>query len=323
MMISIIIPVYNAERYIAACLDSCLEQTYTDFDIILINDGSTDNSLLIIERYVNLSHKIRIITTPNRGLVAARGRGVKESKSDYIFFLDSDDTIIPNALELLWNEVCNTYADIVVGNITTMLESGKVISVSRNYSINPNAVNSLFCSMLMGTVTPSLCGRLIRRSVFDGVEVPRGYTIGEDVITNLLIVEAHNPTYVLCNHAIYNYIQHCGSMVNTHTLGNAQHRMRFILWVNQYLAKIEPSDDIRRASSRFFLDEYFSFLRDGGSPNTQPVITDMVNNKYLSNDTYTSLIPVWRIMMLRAYRCSPVMGGVYRWLFIKLRAVIR
>ena len=89
-MISIIIPVYNVEKYLRQCLDSIIEQTYRDLEILLIDDGSTDASGKICDEYAR-DQRVRLFHTENRGLSAARNRGLEEAHGDYIAFLDSDD----------------------------------------------------------------------------------------------------------------------------------------------------------------------------------------------------------------------------------------
>ncbi|MBE6949087.1 MAG: glycosyltransferase [Ruminococcaceae bacterium] len=100
-MISVVIPVYNVEKYLNECVDSVLKQSYTDYEIILVDDGSTDRSGLICDEYINISDKIRVIHQPNGGLSAARNTGLREAKGEYVYFLDSDDYIEPHTLEHL------------------------------------------------------------------------------------------------------------------------------------------------------------------------------------------------------------------------------
>lgn len=98
--ISIIIPVYNVEKYLTTCLESVRNQTFKDFEAICINDGSTDNSLEILKDFQKKDERIKIITQENQGSSVARNRGLKEAKGDYIYFLDSDDSIHPKLLEI-------------------------------------------------------------------------------------------------------------------------------------------------------------------------------------------------------------------------------
>lgn len=101
MLFSIIIPVYNVEKYLRECLESVLGQTYEDWEAICVNDGSTDSSGAILEEYAAKDSRFKVITQNNAGTAAARNTGMKESKGNYIFFLDSDDWIEANALQTL------------------------------------------------------------------------------------------------------------------------------------------------------------------------------------------------------------------------------
>ncbi len=107
MMFSIIIPVYNVEFYLRECLDSVIAQTYPGWEAICVNDGSTDGSALILNEYAARDSRLKVITQPNGGLSAARNAGVDAAKGDYVFFLDSDDWLEKNALEVLSTNIEN------------------------------------------------------------------------------------------------------------------------------------------------------------------------------------------------------------------------
>lgn len=98
---SLIIPIYNVEQYLRDCLNSVIAQTYPDYEVICVNDGSTDGSLAILEEYQKKYDKITVISQQNKGLSGARNTGIRTAKGDYLFFLDSDDWIEPNTLEIL------------------------------------------------------------------------------------------------------------------------------------------------------------------------------------------------------------------------------
>ena len=112
--ISIVIPVYNVEKYLRECLDSILNQTLTDIEIICINDGSTDNSLQILEKYASKDERIKIINQENKGLACARNTGINNATGKYIFFLDSDDYLLPNIIDKLYDEAQIYDVDILM-----------------------------------------------------------------------------------------------------------------------------------------------------------------------------------------------------------------
>lgn len=115
-MISVIIPVYNVENYLNECLDSVYNQKFKDIEIICVNDGSTDNSLEILQNYAKKDSRIKIITQENHGLGHARNTGLKHATGEYVLFVDSDDILCENALEELYNHVSLNDSDVVIFN---------------------------------------------------------------------------------------------------------------------------------------------------------------------------------------------------------------
>ncbi len=122
-MFSIIIPVYNVEQYLAQCLDSVLAQTFTDFEVICINDGSKDSSLSILREYEKKDKRIKVIDRENGGVSAARNTGVEAAQGEYIAYLDSDDAYVAKLLKKINDEIEATKADIVVFGIKDMIDS--------------------------------------------------------------------------------------------------------------------------------------------------------------------------------------------------------
>lgn len=117
MLFSVLVPAYNAAAYLAECLDSALAQTERDFEIIVVDDGSTDDTGEICERYHMLDpHCVRVIHQQNRGLILARRAGVAAAQGDYCVFLDADDTIAPDTLETVRETIGRTGADVVIYN---------------------------------------------------------------------------------------------------------------------------------------------------------------------------------------------------------------
>lgn len=114
--ISVILPVYNVEKYLARCLDSLIKQTFDDFEVIAINDGATDNSPKILEEYSGKLKNFNIMNQENRGLSQARNRGIECAKGEYIYFLDSDDAIHPQCLEIAYTFAKENDADLVCFN---------------------------------------------------------------------------------------------------------------------------------------------------------------------------------------------------------------
>ncbi len=114
-MVSVIVPIYNSELYLEKCLESLKKQTYSDLEIICVNDGSTDNSLKIIESYMEIDCRFRILTQINSGQGVARNYGVSECSGEYVMFVDSDDWLEENCIELLLEALVKNNAELSIG----------------------------------------------------------------------------------------------------------------------------------------------------------------------------------------------------------------
>ncbi|MDR3257037.1 MAG: glycosyltransferase, partial [Endomicrobium sp.] len=119
--VSVIIPVYNVEPYVKDCLDSVVNQTLKDIEIVCVNDGSTDNSWRVLEEYAARDSRIKIITQANQGLACARNNGIKVAKGEYIGFVDSDDWISLDFYEKLYDNAKIENADVCVGNVKSYI----------------------------------------------------------------------------------------------------------------------------------------------------------------------------------------------------------
>lgn len=132
-IISVIIPVYNVEIYLCGCLDSLLAQTFSNYEAICVNDGSTDNSLSILESYMAWDKRIKIINQSNQGLSCARNTGMDAARGAYIFFLDSDDYIHPQALEFLYRCAMDNGIELVCAGYKGNPELYKPMSAKLKY----------------------------------------------------------------------------------------------------------------------------------------------------------------------------------------------
>jgi glycosyltransferase involved in cell wall biosynthesis len=126
--VSLIIPIYNVEKYLHKCLDSAVNQTLKDIEIICINDGSTDNSLDILNEYAKQDNRVKIFNQKNQGQGASRNRGMEVSKSKYIMFIDADDWIELDTLEVFYINAVKNNADVVMGNFLCALEDSSLLN---------------------------------------------------------------------------------------------------------------------------------------------------------------------------------------------------
>src|SRR5204863_120826 len=115
--ISVVVPIYNVEAYLEPCLESLAAQTHTDFEAVLVDDGSTDGSAAIAEAFAQRDPRFRLVRQPNGGLSRARNTGIDHAKGEFLAFLDSDDMLPPNAYELLLGALDSTGSDFASGNV--------------------------------------------------------------------------------------------------------------------------------------------------------------------------------------------------------------
>lgn len=132
--ISVIIPVYNVEAYVRECLDSVLNQSFEDYEIICVNDGSTDNSGMILEEYEKRSDKLRVIYQENKGLSEARNTGIRHATGKYICFLDSDDLLVQDALKKMWVGAEEAGSDILTYEIHSCVYENDCLKKTENKS---------------------------------------------------------------------------------------------------------------------------------------------------------------------------------------------
>ncbi len=164
--VSIVIPAYNASQYLAETIESVLDQTFTDFELLVVNDGSTDNTAEIVSNYNHQDNRVKLLSQKNQGVSIARNTGIQRAKGEYIAFLDSDDKWLPNKLALhVEHFQKNPNLGISFGRVEFISSDGKStnsFSSSRLFKIAPE---HLYYENLI--VTPS--NVVIRRNIFDSV----------------------------------------------------------------------------------------------------------------------------------------------------------
>ena len=180
--ISIIVPLYNVEEYLEECLESIRNQTYTDIEVILVNDGSTDGSKQICERFCQVDSRFRLINQENQGQSVARNRGFKESIGQYIMFVDSDDVINTNVLEVLLPYM-KPDVDIVECGMTRDKESFFLNKIPTTV-FEGNSKEAILNCIAFRTVKFCAFTKLYRREIVEKIPFLEGY-IYEDVFTGI------------------------------------------------------------------------------------------------------------------------------------------
>ena len=183
MKVSIIIPVYNKEAYVRQCLSGALSQDIDDYEVIIVDDGSTDSSGTICDKMANANPRLRVIHTENGGVTAARRRGVEEAQGQYIMFCDSDDQLLPQTLGKSLEAMETNNADEVIAPYQN--QHGKVYDSGYRGFINPHDVISHFL-MLCNNIPPIWAILFRRNLILDGcLDISRDIYLGEDILFHI------------------------------------------------------------------------------------------------------------------------------------------
>ncbi len=201
--ITLIVAVYNAENYFDSFMHSVLSQTFTDFEIVLINDGSSDNSGKMCDEYAARDSRIRVIHKTNGGVGSARQAGMDNARGEYTIHADPDDTIAPTFLEELYSEAINTGADMVMCDYYRVTERKAKYKKIKPRSLQPSV---LLDDMLLSRVPGFLCNKLIRRSLYDkyNISMEKGLNYGEDLLTCIKLT-LHDIKIAHVKRGLYNY----------------------------------------------------------------------------------------------------------------------
>ncbi len=209
--ISVIVPVYNARETIEKCVISIISQDFKDIELLLINDGSKDNSLEVIKELQSKNKNIIVVDRENSGAAAARNFGMSIAKGEYFCFVDSDDYIDDGALSYMYNRAVSADADILMCGYIIQNESGVIRNFAKSGEYENGAINSRIEEIKSKNLIDSPCNKLYKASFVksSGVIMPEN-EIYEDSDFNLRLLK-YNPKYVIDEHCFYHYILHFGS----------------------------------------------------------------------------------------------------------------
>lgn len=232
-LVSIIVPIYNMEQYLPDFLESLCQQSYSDLEIILVNDGSTDSSLNICNDHAKRNSRIRIFTQENAGVASARNFGLSVSTGEYIIHADPDDLLPSDAIENLLISLLKNNADICIGNYYIKYPR-KTIKKNVKKTFRKN---ELIKDLALGNMHGSLWNKLIRRSVISDINFIPGVNYMEDKIFLInLILKAPKIKINYVNSIVYIYNQRSGSYTNSDKyIDNLKHSTDIILKISSPL----------------------------------------------------------------------------------------
>ena len=236
--ISIIVPIYNVELYLEKCINSILNQTFKNFELLLVNDGSTDNSGEICDKYARVDNRIKVIHKENGGLSSARNEGLKNALGEYFAFVDSDDYIDYRMYETLFGLIKENQADISICNFIRQY-NGKIEYKEDTYIMNIFNTEEALQEMFKGNLYRfSVCNKLFHKRCFSGVIFPEG-RIHEDLSTSYRLF-SNAKKVVYTNFPGYIYVKREESIL---TSSYSEKRLQaFIGWdeIIEYISKRHP-----------------------------------------------------------------------------------
>lgn len=223
-LVSVVIPVYNVSRYLPQCLDGVIAQTYRNLEILIVDDGSTDDSGSICDRYANGDDRIRVFHTPNRGLASARNLALENVEGQYISFIDSDDWIERHAIETLLRAARLTGSDIVEARYYVEYVGNTVHSTAGtkySHTFHGEAIMSAFAE---GWIDNMVWNKLYRAECFTDVRFPVGRTYEDVAIVWKLLKDLadHAGIATVLSDELFHYRIRKGSISNSWTPKNTR-----------------------------------------------------------------------------------------------------
>lgn len=304
-MISVIIPAYNSAPWLPRCVDSLLAQTYPNMEIIVVNDGSTDNTCEVMEEYTSRYDHVRLVTKKNGGEYAARITGVEHARGSWIAFVDSDDEVEPQMYERLLKNALDHDADISHCGFKVIYPDGKVEyqqNTGKTYiQDRQTALRDLLEEVIMENGLP---GKLYKKSLFPGVKEQMDFTIvnNGDMLMNYYLFEKAEKA-VLEDVCPYHYLIRQGSAsrqkLNLHIIYDPI-RVRQILLEH---CTPEMKDDVCRALARMCLISYrrLAMEKDREYDEDRRKVQELIRQQL----PYVDLLPKRNALLIKLISKTP------------------
>ncbi len=274
--ISVIVPVYNIGKYIGRCLESIINQTYDNLEILVIDDGSKDNSGEICDHYAQKDGRIKVIHKENGGVSSARNLGLKMATGDYISFVDGDDYIDNRMYEILLNNLVSTKSDISICDfMTTGVDDDKTIFINNIYELsNEDAIKHLYIDKDLTFV--SLCSKVYKIEIFHNVIMPCISCAEDNYILYKLLYKSNKIVYTPSK--LYKYYQRGNSAVHTFDESSANDFEAFDIQMEFW--KSQNRMDLFRLCFERNFKRLIMTLDCSGSAQKCDNFNDILKNKY-------------------------------------------
>lgn len=262
-MVSVIIPVYNVEKYIEQCINSILNQTYKNIEIVIVDDGSTDNSYNIIKKYIKSSDNIRYIKQDNQGVSEARNKGLNKARGEFILFVDPDDYLELDCIEKMINKIKSTQSDIVISGFRAFYENKKNADKYHIYSLSDKVYNSeeVINMLLEQIVKGYVWDKLFRRESLikhnfkfeKGRYVQDWFPVFKEIYMSRTISFIDSP--------LYNYRLREGSTVHKRNMKITEDYYHATMSIKEYIINNHINVN-KRSMNTFKINTFYNLIRN-------------------------------------------------------------
>ena len=303
--ISVIVPIYKVEKYLKRCIDSILNQTYKNIEVILVDDGSPDNCGKICDEYLKKDKRIKVIHKENGGLSSARNAGLEIATGDYIGFVDSDDWIEPKMYEILITNAINYDAQVSVGGVVDLLELDNGYKTTKSTfdgNIKIECLDKKDAMKKFFLESWSAWDKIYRRDVHIDIRFPEG-RINEDEAIAMSILDRCDKI-VYTNEVFYNYISRPNSITTSKFsekkldwYRNCKNNLKFI---NENYPELSTYAQVRFCNSIMWSLRSIALEKDNFKESTKLLIKDIRDNKedILSNELISKKEKLWIRLIL-------------------------
>lgn len=230
MLVSIIVPIYNADKFIDKCIGSILRQSYNKFELILINDGSTDESGDVCQKFASQDSRIMYIKQVNQGVSCARNRGLALAKGEYLCFVDADDWLEENAVEEYLRCITSNDADMIISE--RIVHTTKGVAYTQYDANCMKDRNSICKALLMDNIGNHVTQKMFKKEVWNGIVFPQGLVYEDFYIFPSLLMRVNKIAYLEKN--LYNY-----NRMNESSITSASNDFNAFYRYSKFLAYVE------------------------------------------------------------------------------------
>lgn len=297
--VSIIVPVYNVEQHLTRCLDSLLNQEYSNYEILLINDGSTDNSGKICDAYQEKNNIIKVYHLENGGVSNARNFGIENCKGDFVQFVDSDDYVNETYIYCMVDKIKDKKVDLVISGIKQVrLEENKIYLIKEIISTHDglykkNELKQIISDLIESSYINYCYSKLISRELLleNNIRFEKNISLGEDTLFVLDVIRYSENINILAL-ADYNYLIHSNNTLTYkfrpekfNILNNLSRKiLNFCIEENYYTDDVRETLDKRYMETiRFCLDENFKPHNNNNILNKLKTISEILKNEDVTN----------------------------------------